>query len=153
MFKPAAIFVGAAILLAGCASTPNVPEEIISSPPVMADETASLNWTDTNVVKKFPAARSFRPVTPTARTYPSFTAPVTTWTSLDRWAAENKLGQPHLVSRTPVATYAIGSANGTMVLDIGSREATWNGVEVQLGFGPQSIDAQVFVQGLDLQKN
>jgi len=40
-----------------------------------------------------------------------------------------------------------------MVLDIGSREATWNGVEIQLGFGPQFIDDQVFVHGLDLQKN
>jgi N-acetylmuramoyl-L-alanine amidase len=153
MFKPAAIIVGAAILLAGCASTPTIPEEIISSPPVMSNEASSLNWSDTNVVKRFPAARSFRPVTPTARTNPSFAAPVTTWTSLNRWAAENKIGQPRLVSHTPVATYAIGTANGTMVLDIGSREATWNGVEVQLGFGPQFIDDQVFVHGLDLQKN
>jgi N-acetylmuramoyl-L-alanine amidase len=153
MFKPAAITVGAAIFLAGCASTPNVPEEVISSPLVMADETASLNWTDTNVAQPFPGRRPFRPVTPAARTYPAFTAPVTTWTSLDRWATENNVGQPRLVSHTPVAAYAIGTANGTMVLDIGSREATWNGVEVQLGFGPQFIDDQVFVHGLDLQKN
>src|SRR6202142_509217 len=153
MFKLAAIFVGAAIFLAGCASTPTVPEEVISSPPVMPGEASSLNWTDTNAVKHFPAARSFRPVTPATRAYPSFTAPVTTWTSLDHWAAENKIGQPRLVSHTPVAAYAIGSANGTMVLDIGSREATWNGVEVQIGFGPQFLDDQVFVHGLDLQKN
>ena len=142
------------MLLAGCASTPNVPEEVISSPPVMAGgEASSLNWTDTNAAKQFPAPRAFRPLTPAARAYPSYTAPVTTWTSLDRWAAENKVGQPRLVSHTPVAAYAIGTANGTMVLDIGSREATWNGVEVQLGFGPQFIDDQIFVHGLDLQKN
>jgi N-acetylmuramoyl-L-alanine amidase len=153
MFKPAALFVGAAILLAGCASTPTVPEAVISSPPVMTGEASSLNWTDTNTVQHFPAARSFKPVTPAARTYASFTAPVTTWTSLDRWAAENKIGQPRLVSHTPVAAYAIGSANGTMVLDIGSREATWNNTEVQLGFTPEFIDDQVFVHGLDLQKN
>jgi N-acetylmuramoyl-L-alanine amidase len=78
---------------------------------------------------------------------------VTTWTSLNRWAAENRISAPHRLSDTPVNTYAVGSANGTMVLDIGSREATWNGVEVQLGFGPQFIDDQVFVHGLDLQKN
>jgi N-acetylmuramoyl-L-alanine amidase len=153
MFKPAVIFVGAAILLAGCASTPTVPEEVISSPPVMTGEASALNWTDTNAVKHFPAARSFRPLTPTARAYPSFTAPVTMWTSLDRWAAENKIGQPRLMSHTPVAAYAIGSANGTMVLDIGSREATWNNTAVQLGFAPEFIDDQVFVHGLDLQKN
>jgi N-acetylmuramoyl-L-alanine amidase len=153
VFKPAAIFVGAAILLAGCASTPNVPEEVISSPPVMAGEAPSLNWTDTNAVKQFPAARPFRPAMSAAKTYPSFTAPVTTWTSLNRWATGNKIGEPRLVSRAPVAAYAIGTANGTMVLDIGSREATWNGTEIQLGFAPEFIDDQIFVHGLDLQKN
>ena len=40
-----------------------------------------------------------------------------------------------------------------MVLDIGSREATWNSTEIQLGFAPEFIDDQVFVHGLDLQKN
>jgi len=52
-----------------------------------------------------------------------------------------------------VAAYAVRTSGGTLVLDIGSREATWNGVEVQLGFAPQFIDDQVFVHGLDLQKN
>ena len=40
-----------------------------------------------------------------------------------------------------------------MVLAIGSREATWNGLELNLGFEPQMIDGQVFVHGLDLRKN
>ena len=47
----------------------------------------------------------------------------------------------------------IGSSNGVMVLDIGSREATWNGIEINLGFAPEIIDGQVFLHGLDLQKN
>ena len=67
MFKSAAICVGTAMLLAGCASTPNVPEEVVSSPPVMADETSSLNWSDTNVVQPFPTPHLFRPVTPATR--------------------------------------------------------------------------------------
>ena len=112
-----------------------------------------MNWLDTNLVKRFPAARSFRPVTPAARTNPSYAAPVTTWTSLNRWADENKIGAPHRLSNTPVATYAVSSANGTMVLEIGSRDAAWNGTEIQLGFAPEFIDDQVFVHGLDLQKN
>ena len=151
MFKSLAIIFVAAILLAGCASTSNVPEEVISSPPVMAGgKAASLNWTETNVVRPFPTPRAFRTA---AWPRPVPAALVTTWTSLNRWAADSKIGEPRLVSRAPVAAYAIGTANGTMVLDIGSREATWNGVEVQLGFGPQFIDDQVFVHGLDLQKN
>jgi len=148
----AIIFV-TAILLAGCATTPNPPEEVISSPPVMSNEAPSLNWSDANLVKKFSTSRAIRPGTPAARTNPSPAAPVTTWTSLNRWAAENKIGQPHLISRTPVATYAIGTANGTVVLDIGSREVSWNGTEIQLGFAPEFIDDQVFIHGLDLQKN
>ena len=57
------------------------------------------------------------------------------------------------MSATPVTAYVIGSANGKMVLDIGSREATWNGVEMNLGFAPQFIDDEIFVYGIDLQKN
>ena len=40
-----------------------------------------------------------------------------------------------------------------MILAIGSREVTWNGMELHLGFAPEFIDDQVFVYGLDLQKN
>ena len=40
-----------------------------------------------------------------------------------------------------------------MVLGIGSREATWNGIEINLGFEPQFIDGEVFLHGLDLEKN
>jgi len=79
--------------------------------------------------------------------------PVMTWSALNHWAAEHKIGTPHLLSRTPLATYAVSSLNGVMVLAAGSREANWNGVELQLGFAPKSIDGQVFVHDLDLQKN
>ncbi|MDE3066671.1 MAG: N-acetylmuramoyl-L-alanine amidase [Verrucomicrobiota bacterium] len=40
-----------------------------------------------------------------------------------------------------------------MVLGIGSLAATWNGVEIHLGFDPQFIDGDVFLHDLDLQKN
>ncbi len=145
--------VGAAMLLAGCASTPPAPEEAISSPPVMSDEASSLNWANTNGTKTFPGLRPARPGAWIARTNPPPMAPVTTWTSLNRWAADHKLAPLHQVSGTPVAAYAVGSANGTLVLDIGSREATWNGTEINLGFAPQFIDDEIFVYGLDLQKN
>ena len=80
-------------------------------------------------------------------------APVDNWVSLNHWAAEHKIGTPHLLSDLPVATYAIGSTNGVMVLEIGSREATWNGIEINLGFEPQLIDGQIFLHELDLQRN
>ena len=119
----------------------------------MSDETASLNWAETNGPKPFPAVQSFHPAARAGRTNPLAAMPVTTWTSLNRWAADNKLASPHQVSTTPVAAYAISSPNGTLVVDIGSREAVWNGTEINLGFAPQLIDDEIFIYGLDLQKN
>lgn len=53
----------------------------------------------------------------------------------------------------PVAAYSIASKYGTMVLEIGSREVTWNGIQLSLGFAPQLIDGDISLYGLDLQKN
>jgi N-acetylmuramoyl-L-alanine amidase len=135
--------------LAGCATTPRLaPNEPL--PP---------NWPATNAV---PKPQPPRPAAPVVRTnlppavHPAIIvhpAPVITWTSLNRWAAAHKIGAPHLLSGQPVATYAIGSTNGVMVLEIGSREAIWNGIEINLGFGPQLIDNQIFLHELDLQRN
>ena len=66
---------------------------------------------------------------------------------------KTNLAAPRKVSASPVAGYAVSSPRGQMVLEIGSREAVWNGVEINLGFAPEIIDDQVFVYGLDLQKN
>jgi N-acetylmuramoyl-L-alanine amidase len=40
-----------------------------------------------------------------------------------------------------------------MVLGIGSLGAAWNGIEINLGFTPQFIDGEVFLNELDLKKN
>ena len=84
---------------------------------------------------------------------PAPAPPVTTWTSLNRWAAAHHIGAPHRLSDMPVTAYAVGSSNGVMVLEIGSHEATWNGVQINLGFAPEMIDGEVCLHGLDLQKN
>ena len=78
---------------------------------------------------------------------------MTTWISLDSWAAQRGIGKPHLLPDLPVTTYAIGSSSGVMLLGIGSRDAIWNGVQINLGFEPQIIDDQIFLHGLDLQQN
>lgn len=145
----------ALIFLAGCSTTPpNTP----------------LNWQDTNAVVKPIIVQTNNPATaPVAQTNltvtahtnplpliipkPAPTAPVETWTSLANWAAEQKIGKVHRISDSPVANYAIGSKNGVMVLGLGTLGATWNGVEINLGFAPQFIDGEVFLNGLDLQKN
>lgn len=159
MFKSAGILFCAAlaIFLAGCATTPKMAEETISSPPANSGN-AALSWSAPGFTNK-PAAHAARTNVPTVirsnhpPVIPPKPAPVLTWTSLKRWAAEHQLGAPHILSRSPVTTYAIGSSNGVMVLAIGSHEATWNGTEINLGFEPELIDGEVFLHDLDLQKN
>jgi N-acetylmuramoyl-L-alanine amidase len=159
VFKRIGIIFFAVFLLAGCATAPTPPEEIISAPPASGGA-SSLDWSAPGLAQKpvAPAAKTnvppvFRSNVPPAIIPKSAPAPVFTWTSLNRWAAEHKLGAPHLLSSTPITTYAVSSTNGVMVLGIGSLGATWNGVEINLGFDPQFIDGEVFLHGLDLKKN
>lgn len=156
MFKPAAIFFCSALLfLAGCATPPNEP-----LPP---------DWSGTNEVHRMQKPPPAKPVTAGAKNTPPPvlhtnlvpatnhfqppSAPISTWTSLNHWTVAQKLNPPHLLAKSPLTTYAVSSAQGVLVLAIGSREATWNGVEIHLGFAPEMIDDDVFLHGLDLQKN
>jgi N-acetylmuramoyl-L-alanine amidase len=156
VFKRIGIIFLTAIFLAGCATEPTLPEETISSSPASSGA-SSLDWSAPGFAQKpvAPAAKINAPSV--LRTnHPqliSRPAPVVTWTSLNRWAAEHKIGAAHLLSNTPLTTYAINSANGVMVLSIGSLGATWNGIGINLAFEPQFIDGEVFLHGLDLQKN
>jgi N-acetylmuramoyl-L-alanine amidase len=84
---------------------------------------------------------------------PPHAAPVYSWTSLKRWALEHKVDPPNLLTKSPLVTYSVGSPRGVMVLAIGIREATWNGVSLHLGFPPEIIDGEVYLHGLDLAKN
>jgi len=126
------------------------------------EEALPTNWPPTNEVQKPQIPQPPRPIAPIVKTnlppvvHPTnavHPAPVITWAPLNRWAAEHKIGAPHLLSGLPVATYAVGSTNGVMVLEIGSREAIWNGIEINLGFEPQLIDNRIFLHELDLQRN
>ena len=80
-------------------------------------------------------------------------APITTWASLNSWASQHDLSRPSRLPDAPYTAYSITSKNGTMVLEIGSREAAWNGIEINLGFAPQFIDGEIYLHELDLEKN
>jgi N-acetylmuramoyl-L-alanine amidase len=153
------IFCGALLFLAGCATqSSKPPAEIISETNAVIS--SPLNWTNPASAKLF-APQSSKLVAPSVSTVSinkppvsvSNPAPVTTWTALNRWAAAHNTGAPHRLPDLPVTSYALGSKNGVMVLSIGSLGATWNGIEINLGFTPQFIDGEVFLHGLDLQKN
>jgi len=169
--KLAAIFFcGALALLAGCATSPNeapppnwsatnqIEQAESQLPPKPAMSVTQTNVT--LVVKNIvPATMTFTNLPPTNPPPPATNvikprvAPVYTWTSLKRWAAEQKINPPLLLSKSPMFMYSISSGKGVMLLAIGSREATWNGVTLHLGYAPEFIDGEVFVHGLDLQKS
>ena len=151
MFKFAGITFVITIFVSACAA-----------PPSIGGNYQSLNWVDTKTIHSPFGPNKVKPMLPATNVEewqppvipkPAPVPPMITWVSLDSWAARHGFAQPRLLSSQPVTAYTLGSSNGVMVLAIGSREATWNGIEIHLGFGPQIIDGQICVYGLDLQKN
>jgi N-acetylmuramoyl-L-alanine amidase len=153
------IFTAAMLLLAGCTTSPTPPDETISPAPASGG-TADLNWSVPGIVQKSVVhvpktnvPQAVRTNHPAAIVPKPASSPFLTWTSLNRWAAEHKVAAPRLVSSTPLTTYAVSSASGVLVVGIGTLSATWNGIEINLGFAPEFIDGEVFLHGLDLEKN
>jgi len=165
-FSVVVILCGALALLAGCATSPT------EAPP---------NWNGTNQVQNAESATNhvagsltnllslhtnLASLTATNRLHLNGTnrppatnvfkvqpPPVYTWTSLKRWTETQRINSPKLLAKSPLFTYAVTSDRGVMVLAIGTREATWNGVVVHLGFAPEFIDGEIYLHGLDLQKS
>ena len=168
VFRPVGILLtGLACCLAGCATAPtdsNSSTEAATAPAVTAPPATTTTPATAAPPKPAPAQTAPPPIAPyhpvmqfnnppptVSRPEPS--APAATWTSLDHWAVANDLGAPHRLTTSPVVTYALGSRQGVMIIEIGSRDATWNGAQLHLGFAPEIIDDQIFVHSLDLAKN
>jgi N-acetylmuramoyl-L-alanine amidase len=75
-----------------------------------------------------------------------------TWVPLLRWCKASGLAEPNRLALVPLPTYSLNLTNGSLVLRGGSQLAYWNGLELWLGFAPQMIDNQIFVNALDLKK-
>ncbi len=75
-----------------------------------------------------------------------------TWIPLERWCKVNRLPAPSRLAVVPLPTYALNTTSGVLTLSACSRSAHWDGLELRLGFAPQSIDGQPFVHALDLKK-
>ena len=169
MFRTAGIIlIGLVLALAGCTTTPPEPPAAKPVPPrVPSPQPAPkpIVTPPAPVLVPLPAAPRPPVAAQTTVTNPSLPSlqlnapppvvarPVLTWTSLNRWTEQHDLAPPHRLNGTPLVSYAIGSTRGVMILEIGSRDSTWNGTLVHLAFAPEMIDDQVFVHGLDLEKN
>jgi len=150
------ILCGALLFLAGCATPPPsepVPREwSVTNPAPRVAGTTTAMGVSVNRPPGLTVPIKTAPVIPTNIIRPQ-PLPVTTWTSVNRWAAGHNLDKPQRLTDSPMATYAMISGNGEMIFSIGSQEATWNGREIHLGFDPEMIDGDIFLHELDLQKN
>ena len=72
---------------------------------------------------------------------------------LSRWAAVSGSAGPAGVARAGHDLRRQNLATARWCWPSAAARSIWNGVDIQLGFAPQLIDGQVFVHGLDLQKN
>jgi len=119
----------------------------------------ALNWEaepKTPIVKATPAPSALPTVTPAPAPLPQ-KAPIPvvesheTWVPLSRWCQANNLEQPDRLL-VPPPTYGLSTGSGSLVFRGGSRIANWNGMELRLGFAPQMIDNQIFLNAVDLKK-
>lgn len=101
------------------------------------------------------------PVAPVPTPAPAAAAPqalprtnevVETWVPLDRWCQARGVPAPLQTAVVPLATWALSTSNGILVVHAGSQVAQWDGVELRLGFAPQLIHGQPCVHTLDLHK-
>jgi N-acetylmuramoyl-L-alanine amidase len=75
------------------------------------------------------------------------------WVSLDRWSQFRGFGPFQKITTGTTASFAVRSNNFSLVFTSNSQIARCNGVEVHLGFKPQSIGGQLLINRLDLVKN
>ena len=128
-----------AALLAGCATNPRWNKQ---KPP---------DWEANPPAPQKPAATAPVPQpAPTAMALKPLGQP--TWMPLDVWSREHSC-TPQQLSAQPRLAYAVTTSNGVLVVEIGSRTAYWNGVEVLLGFAPALDRGRVYLHRLDILKN
>ncbi len=75
------------------------------------------------------------------------------WIPWRSWSLTNGWGEPRRLANGSNLTYELRSTNGAIAITIGSRLASWNGLNLGLGFVPQFINGRPYVHALDAVKN
>src|SRR5258708_4903448 len=95
------------------------------------------------------------PAHPPAVSAPSACSPTNdfseTWVPLNRWCRSNCFDLPERMPGATPPIYTLRTTHGAFILRASSRVAHWNGVELRLGFAPQTIDGQPYIHRLDLK--
>lgn len=78
---------------------------------------------------------------------------VNTWISLENWRRFNELANIERYGGDSTSPfYRVPTATGTLSLKVGSRIASYDGLEYWLGFAPQIIGGSPYVHWVDAQK-
>ena len=83
---------------------------------------------------------------------PAPNLPTSGWISLRSWSQANGLPAPSRLTSGPAPIYGLRNGHGQFMLQAGSTLAHWDGVELHLGFAPQMIGGEPYLQALDLRK-
>lgn len=151
VLKPGAILTSLLVVLAGCSTGPRrsansaVPGWTAAAGRILSPKEAENVPPEPRIAP--PSARLSRPAAP------AISSRANPWISLSRWSRRNGLGPVRETARVPRPTYAVTTSRGSFVVHLGSRVASWEGVEVLLGFAPRLINGQPCVRLLDLEKN
>jgi N-acetylmuramoyl-L-alanine amidase len=93
------------------------------------------------------------PVEPPPKIIQQVPAPVTGWVPVQEVSQANGWSAPERFGGGTNLVYQVTTPEGRLVLKIGSRIASWAGVDLWLGFAPQLSNSQPMVHTLDVEKN
>jgi N-acetylmuramoyl-L-alanine amidase len=126
-----------------------VVKDTEAPPPVSSGETPAV----TSAEPHEPA----EPLLTTIQSEPSEPLRPTTdaadWTGIRRWFETNGWGCSQLVNTSETVFCALPTSQGNMIVRERSRQMSWNGLDVYLGFAPRYQNGQLQVHPLDTQKN
>jgi len=81
------------------------------------------------------------------------TQPLHVWVGINGWCREHNLPPPRASLFGTQPTYSVTTTSGVFTFHIGSTVATWQGVQLWLGFVPRMMDGEPVLHALDVQKN
>lgn len=139
------------VLLAGCSTSPRRSVKA-STPPKLWEPSATNQPAILPVVTNAPPPLTNAPVAP-ATNPPAISFSRDNWIPLDRWTGARGLAPPRRTSTAPGEGFVVVTSAGVLRFNVGSLLASWDGVEVRLGFAPHIFEGEVQLHALDIRKN
>ena len=152
VFKSAVMLACALVVLAGCRTAPRRLVKSNITPKVWESSTTN-QPVPLTLVTNAPAPLTNAPAPPPPVTNPpaiSFSRDG--WIPINRWTEVRGFEKARRTATAPVESFAVVTPAGILRFSLGSLLASWDGVEIRLGFAPHRLEGQVFLHSLDIKK-